>query len=153
MTNRVTKDMIHGFSVPHDKARPTGASISVEIPSPPRRVGAIITPEQARDVLQHNVVCGKIIKMGPLAFVYRDADGTDKREDVSIGDWVTFRPYAGTILQPDGKVGAIGGVRYLSSHRDVLATYAAGDMLEAEAYLNRQKALDAEDEAEQGRAA
>src|SRR5579859_1003852 len=139
--------MVHGFSIPHHKAVMTAGDITVEVPKPPERSGSLLIPDQARDIVQHNIVCGKILKMGPLAFTYKDTDGSTGRTEVKEGDWAIFRPFAGTMIQPDGKVGAVGGIRYLSSFRDVLAVIPSEDMMEAEAFLRMQKASDAEDAA------
>jgi co-chaperonin GroES (HSP10) len=127
----------HSFSIPHEKVDCIGDKLVIRVPQPPARVGSIQLPDMWRDVAQHNVVAGKILAMGPIAFCYQ-MNGETKRHDVSVGDWVIFRPFAGTMLQPDGKVGAIGGVRYLNANSDIYGIIKPSEMAQAEALLKAE---------------
>jgi hypothetical protein len=128
-------DMLHGFTIPHDKVMCMGDAITIRVPEPPKRVGSFEIPGQVRDIVQHNIVAGRIMGIGPIAFMHKDVTGKPVPSGVKIGDWVIFRPFAGSLIQPDGKVGAVGGVRYLSSYRDVLGVIPAADMAIADAIL------------------
>ncbi len=68
---------------------------------------------------QHNVMVGRVVAMGPLAFTYKDGQGNIANQGVKVGDWVVFRPYAGTQTM-GGKVTGAGSWRYLSSFQDVI---------------------------------
>ena len=109
---------LYGFEIPHEFATPTRDMVLIRIPFPPEKVGNIITPEETRALMAHNVTAGRVASMGPLAFTYKDADGL-KRQDVKIGDWVLFRPYAGTMIQA-GQLMITSGWRYMSTFQDVI---------------------------------
>ncbi len=119
---------VHGFDIPHDRARPTRDMIIIQIPYPPRKSrGGIITPDMSRDLMQHNVMAGRIVKMGPIAFQYKTGDGVE-RQEAEIGDWVIIRPFAGTMMT-GGRVQTINsGYRYVSSFNDVISILDAADM-------------------------
>jgi hypothetical protein len=126
----VTADAIHNFKIPHDKFYACGDTVVVRVPSSPDKLGSFWLPDQFRDMNQSNVMCGKVFKMGAVAFLRKDADGSINREPIDEGDWVLFRPHAGTYIM-NGKVTDAAGWRYLSSHKDVLGFIKAGDMPEA----------------------
>ena len=111
---------VHDFAIPHQYARPTRDMVVVQLPIPPKMIGAMIIPDAYRDMAVHNVMVGRIVAMGPLAFWYKDGHGNMARDDVKIGDWVEFRPYAGT-QTIGGKVAGAGNWRYLSSFQDIIA--------------------------------
>lgn len=117
---------VHDFSIPHALAQPARDMVIIRMPMPPKQVGAILIPQMARDLAQHNVMAGRIIAMGPLAFNYKAADGL-KVQDADIGDWVVIRPFAGTLMQ-GGKLESTFGWRYVSSFQDVIAVIKAADM-------------------------
>lgn len=117
---------VHDFSIPHDRAQPTRDMVIIRMPMPPTMVGSIRIPDVVRDMAQHNVMAGRIVAMGPLAFSYKDDKGLQK-QDAAIGDWVVIRPYAGTMLQ-GGKMQNLGGWRYVSSFQDVIAVLPADSM-------------------------
>ena len=110
---------VHDFAIPHGDVKPTRDMVIVRLPIPPKMVGGIHVPDIYRDMAQHNVMVGRVIAMGPLAFVYKDAEGGLTRQPVKVGDWVIFRPYAGT-QTIGGKVAGAGNWRYLSSFQDVI---------------------------------
>lgn len=118
---------VHDFAIPHEFARPVRDLIIVRLPLPPKMVGNIELPDVFRDMAKYNIMAGRIVSMGPLAFVYKDAAGGIAREDVKVGDWVEFRPYAGT-QTIGGKVTGLGNWRYLSTFQDVIATLPADKM-------------------------
>jgi co-chaperonin GroES (HSP10) len=118
---------VHDFAIPHGHVRPTRDVIVIRLPMPPKMIGGIHVPDVVRDMAQHNVMAGRIVSMGPLAFVYKDAEGSLTREPVQVGDWVTIRPFAGTMVQ-GGKLQASSGWRYVSSFQDVLAVIPADKM-------------------------
>lgn len=119
---------LYGFEIPHNKALPTRDMVLVQIPFPPEKSkGGIITPDMSRDLMAHNVMAGRVVSMGPLAFTYKDGSGNIARQDVGIGDWVEFRPYAGTMVQ-GGTIMVTSGYRYISSFQDVIAILPAEDM-------------------------
>jgi hypothetical protein len=118
---------VHDFQIPHDHVQPTRDMIIIRIPLPPTHVGSIEIPAMARDLAQHNVMAGRVVNMGPLAFSYKDGSDTLKKQDVKIGDWVVIRPFAGTLMT-GGKLQANGGWRYVSSFNDVIATIPAEHM-------------------------
>lgn len=125
----MSSDTVHDFSIPHEHVTPTRDMVIIRLPFPPEKVGEqrlIIAPEMSRDLAKHNVVAGRVVAMGPLAFAYKDADGSVLRQDVKIGDWVTIRPYSGTHVQ-GGKVQS-GGFRYVSSFSDVIGIIPADKM-------------------------
>jgi co-chaperonin GroES (HSP10) len=101
--------------------------VIIRMPLPPKMVGSLHIPDAARDLAQHNVMAGRVVAMGPLAFQYKDGSGGLSRQDVKIGDWVVIRPFAGTMLQ-GGKLYESGGWRYVSSFQDVIATVPADKM-------------------------
>jgi co-chaperonin GroES (HSP10) len=110
---------VHDFSIPHGHVQPTRDMVIVRLPVPPKMVGSIQIPDVYRDMAQHNVMVGRVVAMGPLAFVYKDAEGGLARQPVNVGDWVIFRPYAGT-QTVGGKISGAGHWRYLSSFQDVI---------------------------------
>lgn len=118
---------VHDFAIPHEYVIPTRDMVIIRMPMPPRFVGAIEIPDLARDMAQHNVMAGRVVAMGPLAFHYKNGVGDLDRQDVKIGDWVVIRPYAGTMLQ-GGKIQLTSGWRYVSSFQDVLAIVPADKM-------------------------
>ncbi|MEL7086825.1 MAG: hypothetical protein AAGL98_00035 [Planctomycetota bacterium] len=117
---------VHSFQVPHEFVRPTRDMVIIRIPVPPSKIGSILTPDITRDMMAHNVMAGRVVAMGPLAFNYKDADGLN-RQDVKIGDWVLIRPFAGTMMQ-GGKLTANTGWRYVSSFQDVIGIIPAEHM-------------------------
>jgi co-chaperonin GroES (HSP10) len=110
---------VHDFEIPHDFVQPCRDMVIIRIPLPPKFIGSIEVPQVARDMAQHNVMAGRVVNMGPMAFTYKDGEGLQK-QDVKIGDWVVIRPFAGTMLQ-GGKIMVNSGWRYVSSYSDVLA--------------------------------
>ena len=118
---------VHDFSIPHGHVQPTRDMVIVRLPIPPKMVGNMIIPDMYRDLVAHNVMVGRVVAMGPLAFVYKDAEGALSRQPVSIGDWVIFRPYAGT-QTIGGKVAGAGNWRYLSSFQDVIGLVPSDKM-------------------------
>ncbi len=92
--------------------------VIIRIPLPPSKIGSILTADITRDMMAHNVMAGRIVAMGPLAFQFKDGDGL-QRQKVEIGDWVLIRPFAGTMVQ-GGKLMANTGWRYVSSFSDVI---------------------------------
>src|SRR5579862_4337871 len=87
---------VHDFAIPHSDVQPTRDMVLVQLPLSPKKVGSFYVPDGFRDMAQHNVMVGRVAAMGPLAFVYKDAEGNLARQSVNIGDLVIFRPYAGT---------------------------------------------------------
>lgn len=118
---------VHDFAIPHEFVQPTRDIIIIRMPMPPRFIGQIEIPDLARDLAQHNVMAGRVVSMGPLAFHYKDGEGGLSVQSVNIGDWVVIRPYAGTMLQ-GGKIQLTSGWRYVSSFQDVLAIIPADKM-------------------------
>lgn len=118
---------VHSFEVPHEYVQPTRDMVIIRIPFPPKKIGNIITPDITRDLMQHNVMAGRVVSMGPLAFVYKDADGNLSKQKVSIGDWVLIRPFAGTMMQ-GGKLQVNSGYRYVSSFQDVIGVIPGDKM-------------------------
>src|SRR6185503_13594773 len=117
---------LYGFEIPHDFVQPTRDMVIVRIPFPPKKIGNIITPQASRDLLAHNVMAGRIVAVGPVAFAYKDGEGLSK-QNASIGDWVLFRPFAGTMVQ-GGQIMVTSGWRYLSSFNDVIGVIPADKM-------------------------
>jgi len=118
---------VHSFQIPHEHVQPTRDMVIVRIPLPPSKIGSILTPDITRDMMQHNVMAGRIAGMGPLAFSYKSGEDTLKKQDIQIGDWVIFRPFAGTMIQ-GGKLTATNGWRYMSSFNDVIGIIKAEHM-------------------------
>ena len=114
---------VHSFQIPHEHVLPMRDMVIVRLPMPPSKIGRILTADVTRDMMQHNVMAGKIFAMGPLAFTYKDGEGL-KRQPVEVGDWVLFRPFAGTMIQ-GGKLVATSGWRYMSSFNDVIGIIPA----------------------------
>lgn len=117
---------VHSFQIPHEHVEPTRDMVVIRIPLPPSKIGSILTSDMTRDMLAHNVMAGRIVNMGPLAFKYKDGDGLSTQE-VKLGDWVLFRPFAGTMIQ-GGKLMANTGWRYISSFQDVIGIIPADKM-------------------------
>jgi co-chaperonin GroES (HSP10) len=117
---------VHDFQIPHEHVIPTRDMVIIRIPMPPTHVGSIEIPAMARDLAHHNVMAGRVVNMGPLAFSYKDGEGLN-RQDVKIGDWVVIRPFAGTLMT-GGKLQANSGWRYVSSFQDVIAIIPADKM-------------------------
>jgi hypothetical protein len=117
---------LYGFDIPHEFAQPTRDMVLVRIPFPPKKIGNVITPDMSRDLMAHNVMAGRVAAMGPLAFTYKDADGL-QRQEVNIGDWVEFRPFAGTMVQ-GGQIMVTSGWRYMSSFQDIIAILPSDKM-------------------------
>lgn len=124
---------VHDFAIPHEHVQPTRDIIIIRLPLPPKMVGSLHVPDLVRDMAQHNVMAGRIVSMGPVAFQYKDGNGVT-RQDAKIGDWVVIRPFAGTLLQ-GGKIQVNSGWRYVSSFQDVLAVIPAAHMPQAETLL------------------
>lgn len=129
---------VHSFSIPHDKVEPTRDMIVIRLPRPPEKVGSIHIPGQSRDLAQHNVMAGRIVKMGPLAFQYKTVNEAGetvmKTQRANVGDWVIIRPFAGTMVQ-GGQIMATTGWRYVSSFADVISVIPAADMPDASTLL------------------
>jgi hypothetical protein len=119
---------VHSFQIPHEFVQPTRDMIIIRIPMPPRQIGSIITADITRDLMQHNVMAGRIVALGPLAFNYKSAEGLCVQE-ANLGDWVIIRPFAGTMIQ-GGKLAVNSGWRYVSSFQDVIGVVPAADMPE-----------------------
>lgn len=117
---------VHDFAIPHDFVTPTRDMCIIRLPLPPKMVGNLIMPQVARDMAQHNVMAGRIVALGPMAFAYKDGEGLSKQK-VDIGDWVVIRPFAGTMVQ-GGKMMATSGWRYVSSFQDVIGIVPADKM-------------------------
>lgn len=117
---------VHDFAIPHEHIQPTRDMISVRLPLPPKKIGSFEIPEQFRDMAKYNVMVGRVVAMGPMAFWYKTGDGM-ARQDVKVGDWVSFRPYAGTQVM-GGKVIGQGEWRYISSFQDVIGVIPADKM-------------------------
>ena len=117
---------LYGFEIPHDFVEPTRDMVIIRIPFPPRKIGSIITPQASRELLAHNVMAGRVVAKGPLAFSYKDGNGLGK-QDVKIGDWVLIRPFAGTMIQ-GGQMMVTSGWRYVSSFNDVIGIIPANMM-------------------------
>ena len=117
---------VHDFAIPHGHVQPTRDMVIVRLPIPPKMVGSIQIPDIYRDLVAHNVMVGRVVAMGPLAFVYKDAEGALSRQPVNVGDWVIFRPYAGT--QTTGGKISISNWRYLSSFQDVIGLVPSDKM-------------------------
>lgn len=124
---------VHDFQIPHEHVQPLRDMVIIRIPLPPKQVGSIHVPDVVRDLAQHNVMAGRIVAMGPLAFSYKDGEGL-KRQHVNVGDWVVIRPFAGTLMQ-GGKIQANSGWRYVSSFNDIIATVPADKMPDPAALL------------------
>jgi co-chaperonin GroES (HSP10) len=118
---------VHSFSIPHECVQPMRDMVIVRLPMPPSKIGSILTPDITRDMMQHNVMAGRVYAMGPLAFTYKDGEGGIGRQKIEIGDWVLFRPFAGTMIQ-GGKLISTSGWRYVSSFNDVIGIIAAEHM-------------------------
>ncbi len=118
---------VHDFAIPHEFAHPLRDLIIVRLPLPPKKIGSLEMPDMFRDMAQYNVMAGRIVAMGPLAFTYKDGTGNVAKDCANIGDWVEFRPYAGT-QTIGGKVTGLGNWRYLSSFQDVIAILPADKM-------------------------
>jgi co-chaperonin GroES (HSP10) len=125
---------VHDFAIPHEHVQPTRDMVLVRLPLPPKLVGTMIIPDAYRDLAIHNVMVGRVVAMGPLAFVYKDAGGNLARQPVCVGDWVIFRPYAGT-QTIGGKVAGAGNWRYLSSFQDVIGLVPADKMPKPETLI------------------
>lgn len=119
----------HSFQIPHEFVQPTRDMVIIRVPMPPRKIGNIITPDVTRDLMQHNVMAGRIVAMGPLAFSFKDGEGLSKQA-ADLGDWVVIRPFAGTMIQ-GGKLAINSGWRYVSSFQDVIGVIPADKMPDA----------------------
>ena len=117
---------VHDFAIPHEFVQPTRDMVIIRMPLPPKMVGSVHVPDLVRDMAQHNVMAGRVVAMGPLAFTYKDGNGL-ARQDVKVGDWVVIRPFAGTLMQ-GGKLQVTSGWRYVSSFQDVLGLLPADKM-------------------------
>lgn len=124
---------VHDFAIPHEHVQPTRDMVIIRMPLPPKMVGNLHVPDLVRDMAQHNVMAGRIVNMGPMAFQYKDGEGLS-RQDAKIGDWVVIRPFAGTMMQ-GGKLTVNSGWRYVSSFQDVLAVIPADKMPPSETLL------------------
>ena len=118
---------VHDFAIPHEHVQPTRDVVIVRLPLPPKMVGNIEIPAMFRDMAQHNVMVGRVVAMGPLAFTYKDGQGNIANQGVKVGDWVVFRPYAGTQTM-GGKISGAGHWRYLSSFQDVIGCVPSDKM-------------------------
>lgn len=125
---------VHDFAIPHEYVQPTRDVVIIRLPLPPKMVGSIEIPAVFRDMAQHNVMVGRIVALGPLAFTYKDGAGSVAKQDIKLGDWVVFRPYAGTQTL-GGKVSGTGTWRYLSSFQDVIGVVPADKMPDPAALL------------------
>lgn len=114
---------VHDFQIPHDMVEPLRDMVIIRIPLPPKMVGSIHVPNVSRDIAQHNVQAGRVVRMGPMAFAYKDGEGL-QRHNVRIGDWVVIRPFAGTLIQ-GGKLMSTSGWRYVSSFQDIIGIVPA----------------------------
>jgi co-chaperonin GroES (HSP10) len=124
---------VHDFAIPHEHVQPARDMIVIRLPLPPKMIGSMILPDLVRDMAQHNVMAGRIVKMGPMAFQYKDGNGI-ATQSAKVGDWVVIRPFAGTLMQ-GGKLQVTNGWRYVSSFQDVLAVVPAEHMPASETLL------------------
>lgn len=123
---------VHSFQIPHEFVQPVRDMIIVRLPAPPRKSkGGIITPDVTRDLMAHNVMAGLIYAAGPIALQYKDGTGSWKAHEFKIGDWVLFRPFAGTMIQ-GGTIKIMSGWRYMSSFNDVIGIIKADHMPNAD---------------------
>lgn len=139
---------VHDFEIPHEHAQPTRDIVIIRIPLPPKFMGDKVKfeiPNVIRNLAQHNVQAGRIVKMGPIAFTYKDGEGLAKQE-ANIGDWVIIRPFAGTLLQ-GGKIAVNSGWRYVSSFQDVLSVLPAHLMPDPSTLLWTEEEADAQADA------
>ncbi len=121
----------YGFDIPHDAGTPCRDLIAIQIPYPPSRVGSILVPDISRQLGEHGVQAGIIRQMGPLAFTYKDGNGSLARQPAEVGDWVLIRWGAGTMFQAGrGILNSMSGWRYISSFQDVIKVIPAADMPE-----------------------
>lgn len=141
---------VHDFEIPHERVQPTRDMVIIRIPMPPKFMGDKVkfeVPNTVRDLAQHNVMAGRIVSKGPIAFQYKDGSGEDgkglKCQTAEIGDWVIIRPFAGTMIQ-GGKVMVNSGYRYVSSFSDVLAVVPAADMPDPSTLLWTEEEADAQ---------
>lgn len=128
---------VHSVEIPHEHVKPLRDMVIVRVPLPPKTVGSmgIIVPQVARDMMQHNVMYGLVVACGPIAFGYKDAEGFQRGSEVAgPGDWVLFRPFAGTLMQ-GGKVNVNFGFRYISSFNDVIGVIPKEHMPAADAFI------------------
>lgn len=127
---------VHDFEIPHDHVQPTRDMVIIRIPMPPVTVGSmglIRVPQQFRDLASHSIQVGRILRMGPLAFTYKNGDGVS-RQNAREGDWVVIRAYAGTELR-GGKIKVNTGYRYVSSFNDIIGILPAEHMPAADTLL------------------
>lgn len=126
---------VHSVEIPHAHVKPLRDMVIVRIPLPPEKVGNVLVPQVARDMMQHNVMYGLVVACGPIAFGYKDAEGFKRGSDVATpGDWVLFRPFAGTLIQ-GGKVDVNFGYRYISSFNDVIGVIPRACMPAVEMFV------------------
>ena len=119
-------DTVHDFVFPIERLRPIRDMVLIQLPLSPKKVGNLIVPDFSRDMAQHNVIYGRVVAAGPLAFAYKDIKGEFVRHPIEAGDWVTFRIYAGTETT-GGKI-SISKWRLLSSFQDITAYVPADEM-------------------------
>jgi co-chaperonin GroES (HSP10) len=125
---------VHSVEIPHEHVKPLRDMVIVRIPLPPEKVGSIHVPNMAREMMQHNVMYGLVVACGPIAFGYKDAEGFKAGSEVAgPGDWVLFRPFAGTLMQ-GGQVNVNFGFRYISSFNDVIGVIPKEHMPTADAF-------------------
>ena len=119
-------DTVHDFIFPLERLRPIRDMVLIQLPLSPKKVGSLIVPDFSRDMAQHNVVYGRVVAAGPLAFAYKDIKGEFVRHPIEVGDWVTFRIYAGTETT-GGKI-SVSKWRLLSSFQDITGYVPADEM-------------------------
>lgn len=124
---------VHDFAIPHEAVQPVRDMVAIRIPRPPKMHGSIQLPDMFRDLAQYNVMAGRIVSLGPLAFTYKDHEGL-KRQQAGIGDWVLIRPMAGTMVVGN-KIHGAGSVRYVSSFGDIIGVIPADKMPNPDALL------------------
>jgi co-chaperonin GroES (HSP10) len=84
-------------AIDYSKVQPTWDQVLIKIEQPPKQTaGGIHLPDTWRDTEKHAVVAGRVIKQGPMAFVY-NLNGSPERHAIEDGALVVFKPYAGDL--------------------------------------------------------
>ena len=78
---------------------PCGWKILIQEPSAKNKRGSILLTDETKDHIQNSNYIGRVLKLGPLAYKDPGKFGRDAEPWCKVGDVVTFKRYAGQVLQ------------------------------------------------------
>lgn len=82
--------------------KPKGWRMLIYVPEPEGKIGSVLTTVQRNQEEALASPIGKVLEMGDLCYKHAKF-GPDQEPWCKPGDWVIFKPYAGTRIKANGK--------------------------------------------------